>query len=54
MPATHSVGPDSMHYQTVVPWTMYSEMTERDLEAVYTYLHTLTPVKNKVTKFTPH
>lgn len=40
-------------FQTTMPWTMYSGMTKADLEAIFTYLQSLTPVKNQVEKFTP-
>lgn len=40
-------------FQTTMPWTMYSGMAKADLEAIYTYLQSLTPVKNQVEKFTP-
>ncbi|HRO09069.1 MAG TPA: c-type cytochrome [Saprospiraceae bacterium] len=38
--------------QTIMPWTMYAGMNKEDLEAIYTYLHNLKPVNNKVVKFT--
>jgi cytochrome c2 len=38
--------------QTVMPWTMYSRMTDEDLSAIFSYLKTLKPVKNQVEKFT--
>lgn len=40
-------------YNTIMPWTMYGGMTEKDLGAIYEYLHSLKPVKNLVVKFTP-
>ncbi|HMV76867.1 MAG TPA: c-type cytochrome [Leptospiraceae bacterium] len=36
---------------TIMPWVMYSGMTEEDLQAIYSYLMTVKPVANKVTKF---
>ena len=33
---------------TVMPWTMYAGMTEEDIEAIYIYLQTVTPVRNLV------
>ncbi|MEO6915184.1 MAG: c-type cytochrome [Chitinophagaceae bacterium] len=33
---------------TPMPWTMYSGMSEKDLAAIYTYLTTVTPIKNQV------
>jgi hypothetical protein len=37
--------------QTIMPWTMYAGMTESDLAAIYAYLQSLAPVKNRVVKF---
>lgn len=39
-------------FQTTMPWTMYAGMTDEDLTAIYNYLRTLTPVRNKIDKFT--
>jgi hypothetical protein len=38
-------------YQTVMPWYTYGKMKVTDLEAIYAYLKTVKPVKNKVVKF---
>ena len=38
-------------FQTVMPWTMYGGMEEKDLGAIYTYLKTLKPVDNEVEVF---
>lgn len=40
-------------FQTTMPWTMYSGMSNEDLDAIFNYLQSLTPVKNQVEKFTP-
>ena len=40
-------------FQTIMPWTMYGGMKVQDLEAIYTYLRTVKPIKNQVTKFVP-
>ncbi|MBT0811030.1 c-type cytochrome [Litoribacter ruber] len=40
-------------FQTIMPWLMYADMTEEDLGAIYTYLQSLKPVKNKVERYTP-
>ncbi len=40
-------------FQTVMPWVMYGGMKESDLEAIYTYLHSLPPVENYVEKYKP-
>ncbi|MCC7159692.1 MAG: c-type cytochrome [Ignavibacteria bacterium] len=39
-------------FQTVMPWTMFSGMKSEDLNAIFTYLQSLTPVNNQVEKFT--
>ena len=38
-------------FNTIMPWTMYSKMTEYDLKAIYNYLRTQPPIKNAVVKF---
>lgn len=40
-------------FNTIMPWTMYSGMERDDLEAIFAYLKTVTPMKNAVVKFTP-
>jgi len=40
-------------FNTIMPWTMYSRMTESDLASIYAYLKTIPPQKNEVVKFTP-
>ncbi len=44
---------DSNGYNTLMPWTMYSEMDTTDLLAIYTYLKSVKPISNQVTKFVP-
>jgi hypothetical protein len=39
-------------FNTIMPWTMYGKMTDQDLEAIYTYLKTVKPIKNTVEKYT--
>ena len=39
-------------FQTIMPWSMYAGMNDDDLAAIYTYLHSLAPVKNSVVRFT--
>jgi mono/diheme cytochrome c family protein len=39
--------------QTIMPWTFYSGMTEEDLGAIYDYLRTIPPVKNRVVTYSP-
>ncbi|MBO9571173.1 MAG: c-type cytochrome [Chitinophagaceae bacterium] len=36
---------------TPMPWTMYAGMKQNDLEAIYAYLQTVTPLNHKVEKF---
>lgn len=47
----HKVKPGD--FQTVMPWTMYGNMKKSDLEAIYSYLRTVKPVKNQVVRFKP-
>ena len=39
-------------FQTIMPWKMYSGMTETDLGAIYEYLLTLEPYENQLEVFT--
>ena len=36
---------------TIMPWTMYAGMDEIDIAAIFTYLHSLEPIENKVEIF---
>lgn len=38
-------------FNSVMPWTMYGNMTEEHLKAIFAYLKTIQPVKNQVQKF---
>lgn len=40
-------------YNSIMPWTMYANMTEQDLGALYAYLRTVKPIEKTVVKFTP-
>lgn len=40
-------------FQTIMPWTMYGGMKVQDLEAIYSFLRTLKPIKSQVTRFVP-
>lgn len=40
-------------FQTIMPVNDYAGMTTEDLTAIYAYLRTIKPVKNKVVKFIP-
>jgi hypothetical protein len=40
-------------FNTIMPWTMYANMTEEDLGAIFTYLQSLKPIPNAVAKFAP-
>lgn len=44
---------EKMGRQTIMPWTLYAGMTEEDLGAIFAYLRTITPVKNRVETWTP-
>lgn len=39
-------------FNSIMPWTMYGQMEEDDLIAIYNYLRTVKPISNKVVKFT--
>lgn len=41
-------------FQTPMPWAFYSDMSDEDLGAIYEYIQTLKPIKNRVQLFTPH
>ncbi len=43
----------SDNVQTIMPWTLYAGMTEEDLGAIYDYLRTVSPVKNRVVTYSP-
>jgi len=47
-----SVDMSKGEFQTVMPWMMYSGMTEQDLGAIYEYLRTIPPVNNTVERWT--
>lgn len=47
----HNVAPGQ--FQTLMPWIMYGGMKEEDLGAIYSFLKTLSPIKNEVVKFIP-
>jgi mono/diheme cytochrome c family protein len=40
-------------FQTMMPWPNYARMTNEDIAAIYAYLMTVRPLKNKVERFTP-
>ena len=45
---------DFMHDPvTVMPWPVYAGMTDSDLGAIYDYLQSVKPIRQKVTAFTP-
>lgn len=45
---------DTNKFNTIMPYSAFSKMTDRDLSAVYAYLKTLKPVSNNVVKFAPN
>lgn len=40
-------------YNSPMPWLSYAGMTEEDLGAIYEYLKTIKPIKNRVERWTP-
>jgi mono/diheme cytochrome c family protein len=40
-------------FNTIMPWLMYSGMSEEDLGYIFDFLRTLKPVEHKVEKFSP-
>lgn len=40
-------------FNTIMPWTMYAGMSDRDLGAIYAYLRTVKPLNQKISKFDP-
>lgn len=50
----HARSVNSTDFNTIMPWMMYAQMTEADLRAIYAYLKTISPVKNKIEKFKPN
>ncbi len=41
-------------FNSIMPWLMYSKMNMEDLEAIYTYIKSVKPIKSSVVKFTAH
>jgi hypothetical protein len=39
--------------QTLMPWMMYGGMDTTDLKAIYTYLRTVKPNSNVISKWNP-
>lgn len=40
------------NFNSIMPWTDFAKMKTEDLSAIYDYLRTIKPVKNRVIKFT--
>ena len=40
-------------YNTLMPWTMYADMTDEDLGAIFTFLQASEPMTNTVQKYAP-
>jgi mono/diheme cytochrome c family protein len=38
-------------FNTIMPWSFYGTMTDTDLKAIYAYLRTVPPIKNKIEKW---
>ncbi|WP_229311391.1 c-type cytochrome [Larkinella rosea] len=53
-PATFKAPEVGSGFNTVMPWSMYAGMSEQDLGAIYDYLKTVKPVRNKVEIFRTH
>ena len=54
MYADSSYSPPSVEkgaFNSMMPWTMYADMKDDDLKAIYAYLMTQKPISNKVVKF---
>jgi hypothetical protein len=49
--AYHAPAVAPTDFNSPMPWTMYATMTEKDLGAIYEFLHSLKPINNPVTKF---
>ena len=43
---------DVSNFNTTMPWTIFKNMDEYDLKAIYTYLHSLAPIEHQVVRFT--
>jgi len=41
-------------FSTVMPWQVYSGMTDHDLGAIYDYLQSISPISNKINRFVPY
>lgn len=50
-PAVSNAAVQPEQFQTFMPWSLFSGMTDEDLGAIYDYLRTMKPVSNKVEKF---
>jgi hypothetical protein len=46
-----TINQDPGRKNSIMPWAMYGKMEESDLRAIYAYLRTVPPVKNKVEKY---
>jgi len=51
--SSHNIHVESNQYNTVMPMASFAGITEGDLGAMYSYLKTLSPVRNQVVRFTP-
>ena len=49
--SVRQVALDSTTFNTAMPWTLYSGMTDKDLGSIYAYLRTIKPVNHKVEHF---
>ncbi|MGI9307986.1 MAG: cytochrome C, partial [Gammaproteobacteria bacterium] len=50
-PAGHSMPIGAEGYNTLMPWAMYADMKDEDLEAIYRFLMASQPMQNEVVIF---
>jgi mono/diheme cytochrome c family protein len=48
-PAKYTTNPGKIN--SIMPWSLFSNMSDSDIKAIYAYLRTVTPVKNLVEKY---
>jgi hypothetical protein len=51
--STRNIPVKMTDFNSIMPWTLYAGMNEEDLGAIYDYLQTVKPVKNRVLKWSP-
>ena len=53
-PRSRTIPVRARQRNTVMPWTLYGGMSEKDLGAIYDFLSQVKPVHNRVTSFVPN